>query len=137
MICKQCGNEVAEGNQFCENCGAAVEATEVVAEATPEVTTNPGKAFGLVSMITGICAFGLNCLNCIPYLGWLVSWISLPCAVAAIVFGILGKNKSASVGLKNTQALVGLILGIVFLALAIVGAILLVILFALGALSNM
>ena len=36
MFCKYCGNQIKEGSKFCENCGAAVNAT-----SEQKVVVNP------------------------------------------------------------------------------------------------
>ena len=106
MICKNCGNEIAEGNQFCENCGAAVEVEEIVAaegEVVAEATTNPGKAFGIVSLICGIVGAVLPCVPCLSYIAFIP-------IILGLVFGFIGMSKSKAAGAKNTLALVGVIL---------------------------
>jgi len=126
MLCKNCGNEIADGNLFCNNCGAAVEAAsaeevvaaqpEVVAEAVPEVTTDPGKTMGIISLICGIASLVLPCIPCLGYL----SFVPI---VLGIVFGFIGMKKSKAAGFKNTLALVGIILsfsGIVIYLISIV-----------------
>ena len=106
MICKNCGNEIAECNQFCENCGAAVAAEEIVAaegEVVTEATTDPGKAFGIVALICGIAGVVLPCVPCLSYIAFVP-------IILGLVFGFIGMSKSKAAGAKNTLALVGVIL---------------------------
>lgn len=139
MVCKSCGAAIADDALFCTSCGAAVAeetAVETVpagdasVEATVETTNytvedaaepvDPGKTFGLISMICGIVALVLGALGscvCACFGG------SLPfiAGVAGIVFGILGMNKSKAAGIENKQAKLGLILSIAGLAVIIIG----------------
>jgi hypothetical protein len=69
-------------------------------------------------MILGIIAL---VLICIPY-------VSLPCAILAIIFGVIGKNKAdRGEGAGRGMAMAGLITGIIAIALDIVMIILAII----------
>ena len=130
MICKNCGNEIAEGNQFCENCGTAVEIEEVVvAEAAPEATTNPGKAFGIVALICGIAGAVLPCIPCLSYIAFIP-------IVLGLVFGFIGMSKSKAAGAKNTLALVGVILSFCGIAVFVLSIFAGVIIGVLGSASS-
>ncbi len=130
MICKNCGNEIAEGNQFCENCGTAVEIEEViVAEAAPEATTNPGKTFGIVALICGIASVVLPCIPCLSYIAFIPT-------ILALVFGFIGMSKSKAAGFKNTLALVGVILAFCGIAVFVVSLFLGFFIGLFGSLSN-
>ncbi len=136
MICKNCGNEIAEGNQFCENCGTAVEVeevvvaeAEVVAEAAPEATTNPGKAFGIVALICGIAGAVLPCIPCLSYIAFIP-------IVLGLVFGFIGMSKSKAAGAKNTLALVGVILSFCGIAVFVLSIFAGVIIGVLGSASS-
>ncbi len=129
MVCKNCGMENAEDFAFCAGCGAALTADDAAPEATtvPEYTyeadafedttpaTDPGKVFGIIALICGIVAV-LVCLGCTCVCGCLGSLPGILCGVAAIVLGVIGMNKSKAAGYKNTLGVVGMILGIVGLA---------------------
>lgn len=64
-------------------------------------SANPGFTFGLVSLITALLGLGL----------------------VAVIFGILGLNKSKAAGQKNPLALAGIIIGVVgaiFVTIAVI-----------------
>ena len=64
-------------------------ATQPSSTTAASAAINPGKTFGIISLITSIIGIGL----------------------AGVIFGILGLIKSKKAGFKNPLALVGLILG--------------------------
>ena len=64
--------------------------------------TEESKGLSIASMVLGIIAV---VLFCIPY-------ISIPCSILAIIFGIIGKNKGG-----KGMAIAGLVLVIVFIVL--------------------
>ncbi len=138
MFCNNCGKTLPEGTAFCDNCGAsqsAIPAQQVSHQTVNYYNVqpyNPGKGFGAASMILGIVAALLPCFSCIPYVGWVISFLSLPCALLAIIFGIVGKSKSRSAGCKNGMATAGLILGIIYVVLIIVAAIALAVIALIG-----
>lgn len=124
MLCKNCGNPLEEGAKFCAVCGTVVEEAPVDANgATVEpAPSDPGKVFGIISMVVAIVGILLStvCTCCTGCFGVAPAVI---CGIAALVLGILGKKKSAEAGFKNTFALVGMIIGIVVLALGVLAAI--------------
>lgn len=88
-------------------------------------TQGPGKPKGMAitAMVLGICAFVPGC--CIPYLNWVIAPI---CALLAIIFGTVAlkavaRGEADGGGMAKT----GLILGIINLALIVIGIILVVI----------
>ena len=72
---------------------------------TVETPVQESKGLSIASMILGIVSVVLFCI-------W---YISVPCAILAIIFGILGKKKGG-----RGMAIAGLVLGIVALAIIIV-----------------
>lgn len=62
------------------------------------------KGFSITSMVLGIVSIVFCC----------VSYISIPCAILAIIFGVLGKKRGAK-GMATT----GFVLGIVTLSLCV------------------
>ena len=82
MICKNCGNEIRDGDRFCTRCGAVVSADEPVVEATPQSTaaaympapavhpapakpTNAGKGLRVVACILAPHALAVMLLYCV------------------------------------------------------------------------
>ena len=109
MICKICGQMIADDATFCPICGAAVETQPVSFEVTEETpASDPGKTLGLIAMIIGIVAAALSCVCMCSCLGMTVPPLF---AIAALVLGFIGMKKSKSAGFKNAFALVGLITG--------------------------
>ncbi|MBR5135363.1 MAG: zinc-ribbon domain-containing protein [Clostridia bacterium] len=109
MICKICGQMIADDATFCPICGAAVETQPVSFEVAEEVpASDPGKTLGLIAMIVGIVAAALSCVCACSCLSMTVPPLF---AVAAMVLGFIGMKKSKAAGFKNPRALVGLITG--------------------------
>lgn len=84
-------------------------ASSTVEEPKVEVLGQEEKGFSIASMVLGIISVVLCCIY----------YISIPCAILALIFGIAGKSKGG-----KGMAITGIILGIITLALyvsAIVG----------------
>lgn len=118
--CPNCGAQLAEGAAFCNNCGAAQNAAPVVypepvyqyqepVEAQPEGPTGKAKTFGLVALICGIASIVMCCSGPVP-------------GIAAVIFAKLGQNATAA-GVENKNAKLGMILGIVGIALGVIACI--------------
>ena len=144
MFCEKCGNQLNEEG-ICTACTAntepaaeteeieapAVEAIEEIpvaepvdAEAPELPTVDPGKTFGIISMVLGIVAILLNTVcSCIPLLGCFTAVVALIAAIVGVILGFVAMNKSKAAGFKNTFALVGMILSIASVALWIVSLI--------------
>lgn len=63
---------------------------------------NESKGLSIASMVLGIISVVLCCV-------W---WISIPCSILAIIFGIVGKKRGG-----KGMAIAGLVLGIIAIAL--------------------
>jgi hypothetical protein len=89
------------------------------APAAEVVAVDPGKTFGMVSMIAGIAGLVLGTvLSCAcACLGSIIPAIA---SVVAIVLGIMAMNKSKAAGYTNKMALAGIILGAVALVVILV-----------------
>ncbi len=153
MVCNVCGASNADDAKFCANCGnvfgnAAAEqagnsfgydpnvaSVEPNYSTTPEIT-DPGKTFGLVSMIIGIVStvLGLVCSCALSCIGGFLPALA---GIAGIVLGILGMNKSKQVGLKNKFALIGIILSSVGVGVVLIIVIINLILGASGLATGM
>lgn len=157
MICKNCGNEVADGFLYCTTCGAQLDASEPqpayedtgIKEPAPQPmadtgklpdlntdnqpVNDPGKVMGIIGMILGIAAILLSLsVFCCAYASPLAS----AAGIAGVVLSIIAKKKSASAGIKNGMAGLGMILSIVGLALGVVAAIAYAVLAAVGILGE-
>lgn len=144
MICKNCGNFNEDAANACIVCGADLKAdsapvtddfssfgtdgftpgqTFVGPTSITPVNEDPGKTLGLVSMIVGIVSIVL------------CNIMGIPC-VAAVICGALAMKKSKDAGFKNSQALVGIITGVIGIVFAILAAIVLVVLGVIGAMNG-
>ena len=85
-----------------------------------EVVQDENKGFSIASMVLGIISIVLFCI-------W---YLSIPCAILAIIFGIVGMKKGA-----KGMAIAGLVLGII--AVAIVGIFVIFVGSALTSLSSL
>jgi hypothetical protein len=130
-----CGSDPSASGSFCFACGAGVHPTATscvkcgatLKKSSSKVIENieQGKngMIGLLAMIFGIAAVGIATFNFIirfiPIIDFcfcLTGPIAALCGLAAIVLGIIGIVKKSSKG----KAIAGLILGIVWILLAIV-----------------
>ena len=105
MYCPKCGQQNADENRFCLQCGAALTQdistiqTEPLPQRPLEASRNSGLA--VASLVLGIAGFFINFLS-----------------ILAIIFGALGMSQTA----KNPElkgrgmAITGLVLGIVVVA---------------------
>ena len=150
MVCKICGTANVDGSVFCSNCGTTLQAeetqaytapnpefaqTEPAPEATP-VVVDPGKTFGLVSMILGIVSTVLSGI-CTCTCGCFGGFLPFAAGVAGIILGIFAVKKSKTVGLDNKKAKIGFILCAVGIVLSIFNLILGLILSASGVTADL
>ena len=137
MFCTKCGQEVPEGNRFCEHCGAPMTSEEevpVIVEApaaeevpvAPEVTEapaapveDPGASTAKTAFILGLVGLiaGAICSCSCALAGGILPMI---CSILAIVFAYQAKQKSAAAGLENKKATTAMILGIAGIAVIVV-----------------
>jgi hypothetical protein len=71
-----------------------------------------GNGLAVASLVLGIMSF---VVFCIP----VVTWFSIPCAILAIIFGIVGRSKARTGAPHGGMATGGLILGLLCLALRV------------------
>lgn len=116
MFCTNCGTTLTEDG-VCPVCNPVTE--EIVVDDVAAPAVNPGKTLGLISMILGIASLVLG-LPCSCVCACLGSLLPFCCSVGGIITGALGMKKSSYAGMKNTMALVGLILSIVAIVVCVV-----------------
>lgn len=135
MVCPFCQAELSATDKTCPMCGAPINETPTQKPETqinydiPMAIEDPGKKMGLVGMIMGIASLVLAMFSCCccTY----ASVVLLIAAVAGLVLSIIAMNKSKKVGLKNTQALVGLITSGAAILLSLVTLIYIIVMFSL------
>lgn len=129
MICPNCNNQISDGLNFCNQCGAALNPQvqpQVQPQAQPQVQPQvqpqyqvqyvpvapnvPGKGLGITSMVLGIVSLALFCV-------W---YIAIPCAIVAVILGAIGLNQSKSAGLKNGMAVAGIVCSVIAIAIVII-----------------
>ena len=117
MVCANCGKELLEAAAFCIYCGSPAVP---LAGEFGRVPLKPGKGYGIRSVFWGtigwLAAFASHlipvwkdsfadlCQNGpLDMVTACLSIISLPCIIASVVYGILGRNTEgrfyASIGL--------------------------------------
>lgn len=74
-------------------------------EENNEEVVVENKGFSIASMVLGIISIVLFCI-------W---YLSIPCAILAIIFGIVGMKKGA-----KGMAIAGLVLGIIAIAIVLI-----------------
>ncbi len=124
MFCKNCGNEIRDGVQFCPACGQPVNGgqnTDPVREnghsSAPGTKPPTGgaetDAMAIVSLILGVASIVLaiagSCAVSMPMI-----IIGLACGVLAIVMSSMSKKNHGSSGFATA----GLVLGIIGLIIA-------------------
>lgn len=157
MLCKNCGNLIADDAAFCNACGASTTAEPVanvpeqpVANIpeqpgyipqqpgyvpqqpvyTPEIE-DPGKGMGTAAFVLGIVSLSVGTI-CTCFLWYLGGFLPLIAAIVGIVMGKMAMNKSAAAGFENKKAKTGMILSIVATIVIVVFCLLWVALIALG-----
>ena len=132
MKCVACNAEISADAKFCPVCGVEIE--EAV---TPPETENiapakdRGKFFGTLSVIFGAVSFFFGillpsgCLSGICAILGDIPFVIM--SLISIVFGVIGRMISGKAGRKNPRATAGLVLGIsgiAFIAMAVMFAVL-------------
>lgn len=134
MICESCGGHVESGEQFCRNCGAAIEEKKEVKETVvQEPVANTETAYTMeqpTSQIveqgktvqqaqngnedkTGFAIAGLV-LGIIGLIAWLFPLFGYPVTIVGIVMSVKGMKTSA-----KGVAVAGLVLSILALVLTL------------------
>lgn len=110
MICRRCGNQIEEHENYCPNCGepAIQSANQQINYAyaqvpRPEVKKNPG--IGIVALVMGI--LGL--------LAWCIPIVGFPVGIIALVFGIVAINKS-----NKAMSIAGIVMGVICLIATVI-----------------
>lgn len=112
--CPNCGEKIKEKNNYCPNCGEKVEEKkkhnkdyeEPVQPVTEETSEDKN---ALIGYILGFTSIGACFIPIVAY----------PVTICGIIFSIKGLKSST----KKNMAMTGLILSIVFLAIAIINSI--------------
>jgi len=88
--------------------------------SAPAPGSYPGKGMSVAAMVLGIIAM---------VIGWIpgVGWLGLPCAIVALILGIIGRKKAKEVGAPTGMATAGVVLGIISLAVTTLAIICLVV----------
>lgn len=93
-FCENCGKEINDGADFCLGCGVRINKAPVVKGKTVEEYANSGFTFGLISIIA-----------------WLIPLFGYPVTIIAIY----QSSKGLKAEKNKTKAIIGLVLGILFL----------------------
>ena len=116
MVCPNCGAENQENAFCCYNCGGELGTYSYSEPADVEVVEAPKKnGLATASLVCGILS-----LLCCGISG-------LP-SILAIVFGAIAKSKDKD----NKSAKIGLLLGIISIALGVVAGVIIGVLYAIG-----
>ena len=83
---------------------------------TPSPGSYPGKGMSIAAMVLGILAM---------VVGWIpgVGWLGLPCAIVALILGIIGRKKAKEVGAPTGMATAGVVLAIISLGVTVLATI--------------
>lgn len=123
MFCKNCGRESTDNSRFCPYCGAELTPetnyNTYAYNAAPTPIADPGAGLGTAAMILGIVGLSLGAI-CSCLFAFLGGFIPLACAIVAVVLGVVGKKKSAAVGIENKKAKVGITLGVIAIVVIVV-----------------
>lgn len=123
MLCKNCGNLLADDAVFCNACGASTAPDPVPSAPQQPVYTptveDPGKTYGTAAFVLGIVSLcvGTVCSCLMAFLGGILPLIA---AIVGVVMGKMGMNKSAAAGFENKKAKNGMIMSIVAIAVIVV-----------------
>lgn len=120
--CRECGNQVAEGNAFCHECGAKITAdapresyTEPQNEAYTYEAPQVSKRNAILSFILGLVNIELCIFALMPY----ACFIFFPACLVLSIIGIKkAKQYTLEGGPKSPFAIIGKITSIVSLVLA-------------------
>lgn len=129
MFCRNCGNEVRDGDACCTHCGTPVDAAGNTNQQSgyqqsgyqpvpPRLRKpNDGRGLSIAALVLGICGVALFWIM-------VVNWVVLASGILGIVFGYMGRKKSiAAYGQPSGLATAGFVLGIVGTAICGLGTI--------------
>lgn len=130
MFCKNCGKENPDSNVICEGCGASLT-EEVVVTVAGDTTEDPGKKFGLISLITGaasvvltiLCSISSCFCTCLAVITIPLGIVAFVCAIVGIVLGVMAIKKSKAVGLKNKMAIIGIVCSGAYFIISIISGV--------------
>lgn len=113
MFCSHCGAKIQDGAIHCPACGAPVACAAPQQPIDPQPPFQPyapyqppllpGRGLGIASMVLGI-------VDLVLLFVWFISWfISIPCGILGLIFGIMAAKKASDAGLHNGMATAGII----------------------------
>jgi hypothetical protein len=129
IYCPYCGSISKTKDKFCNNCGASLDLSESIVESPPQQLetfepiqkTSPraeGEKLKIASSWLAISSLVLGCISVSFFLIPILDFpIQIGTGVLAILSGIFGIIKKY----KRTQAIIGLILGVIGTGLWILG----------------
>ena len=131
MFCSHCGAQIADGSQFCPNCGktmtqgsgadgaqngAPIDFTQnYSADPMAGVNNEEGKPLAIASLVLGIIAV----VCCFTGIGSIVAII---CGIIGIVLAGKSKNRGYFGGMRTAGfvlSIIGLVLGVLIFILVI------------------
>lgn len=123
MKCSNCGQEMADGVQYCPYCGAKNELEEkqstenkefeMLMLAKAEETMHSAHSLGLAAITLGVCAVVLR------FVFDLFSIMSIPALVCGII-GLSKYNSAKATGIRRNNVLTMNVIGVVLGAIAII-----------------
>lgn len=115
MFCSKCGNQVDQGNSYCQKCGAVVSQplTAQPQSATAPLTSNMS--------VTAVKTSGMAIASLVLGIVGLFFFPFIP-SILAIIFGVISIgqiNRSNGVLKGKGMAVAGLVMGIIAVVLSI------------------
>lgn len=99
MYCDKCGSKIKDGDEYCSNCGSSVNKIK---------SSNSGSNVGIILAVIAI--FTIT----IPF-------VSIPCAIFAIIKGKKEKNGNASIILGVLSLIASIIITLIWIAIIMIG----------------
>lgn len=122
MFCPNCGAQNPDNTAFCANCGTSFTQSAAPVYGQPAApvygqpvypvapVANPGKGYGITSMVLGIVALVLFCF-------W---YVVIPASIVGCALAGVGLKKSKDAGMGNGMAVAGLVCSIIALAIYLI-----------------